>query len=61
MIKVGDTIKITNIDDAPYYNGRVGVVKRISTDPWGDIVFDGTWGSVGVYLNVDTIVKVDDE
>ena len=56
MLKIGDTIKIIHLKDEPYnsnYEGKVGIVKRIETDPWGDVRASGTWGGIYIYLNQD--------
>ena len=57
-VKVGDTIKIINMDDAQHYNGRVGIVEKITTDPWNDVRFEGTWGGFALYPEVDLWAKV---
>lgn len=56
-VKVGDTIKITRLDD-PYdhtYVGRTGVVEHI--DSMGQL--HGTWGGLAVIPGEDgfTILK----
>ena len=56
MVKVGDTIKIVSLVDEPYnsnYQGKIGVVKKISKDPWGDLRMSGTWGSIYIYIDKD--------
>jgi hypothetical protein len=55
-LKVGDKIKIITLTDEPYntnYNGKVGTITKIETDPWGDERVSGTWGGVYVYTNID--------
>ena len=63
MLKVGDTIKIVNMSDEPQYAGKEGVVEHISTEPWGDLRADGTWGGCALYPKVDTytIIKRADD
>ena len=61
---VGKKIRILNMDD-PYsgkdYNGREGVIEYVATDPWGDVYFDGTWGSLSIYPKVDSFEYIDDD
>lgn len=57
MVKVGDTIKIIHLVDEPYnsnYEGVIGIVTKIETDPWGDKRMGGTWGNIYVYIDKDT-------
>jgi len=60
MVEVGDTIKIEYINDpfASDYSGRVGVVQRISKDPWGDTRIEGTWGGLAIYPSQGDAFKV---
>ena len=56
MIKIGDKIKIISLTDEPYnsnYQGKIGIVERIETDPWGDKRMSGTWGGIFVYIHKD--------
>lgn len=55
MVKVGDTIRIVEMDGEPHYTGKEGEVKYI--DSHGQI--HGTWGGCAVILGVDSfeIVK----
>lgn len=55
MVKVGDVIRIVDMDGEPHYTGREGVVKHI--DSVGQI--HGTWGGCAVIPGVDSfeIVK----
>ena len=62
MYKIGDTIKIVSLFEEPYnsnYQGKVGVIKEIETDPWGDVRISGTWGGIYLYPDKDTLVKVE--
>lgn len=57
MAKVGDTIKITSLND-PYdhtYPGRIGVIEHI--DSMGQL--HGTWGGLAVIPGEDvfTVIK----
>ena len=54
MAKVGDTIRILSMNREPQYSGKEGVITNISTDPWGDQRFDGTWGGCAVYPGQDS-------
>lgn len=60
---VGKKIRILHMDD-PYagkdYDGREGVIEYVATDPFGDVYFDGTWGSLSVYPKVDSFEYVDE-
>jgi len=56
MFKIGDTIKIVHLTDEPYnsnYEGKIGVITKIETGPWGDIRIGGTWGSIYIYPKID--------
>ena len=55
--KVGDMIKINNMDGEPDYCGRTGVIERI--DSIGQL--HGTWGGLAVNLDVDSIKKIEKE
>ena len=59
MLKVGDKIRIDYMEGEPQYTGKIGIVERVSVDPWGDTRADGTWGGCALYLNTDsyTILK----
>ncbi len=54
MIKVGDTIRIDYMDGEPQYTGKIGVVKSINEDPWGNTQVHGTWGGCAMYLEKDS-------
>ena len=57
-IKIGDTIKIISLLDEPFnsnYQGKIGVVKSVEIDPWGDTRASGTWGGIYIYPDKDTI------
>ena len=49
MIKIGDKIKIIQMDGEPKYEGREGVVKYI--DDLGQL--HGTWGGCAVIPETD--------
>ena len=53
MIKIGDTIRIDYMDGEPQYTGKIGVVKSINEDPWGNTQVHGTWGGCAMYLEKD--------
>ena len=57
-MKVGDKIRIINMDGEPGYTNRTGIIERICRDPWGDTVYYGTWGGLAVYPDQDTIELV---
>ena len=48
-MKVGDTIKIINMNGEPQYTGKVGVIKFI--DDIGQI--HGTWGGCALIPGLD--------
>ena len=49
MVKVGDTIRIINMDGEKHYNGNEGIVEHI--DCMGQL--HGTWGGLAVIPEVD--------
>ena len=51
-IKIGDKIKITNMEGEPQYTNREGVVTHI--DDAGQI--HGTWGGCAIIPEVDTYI-----
>ena len=53
MAKVGDKIKIIYMEGEPQYSGKIGIVSKISIDPWGDERLDGTWGGCAIYPDKD--------
>ena len=53
-VKIGDTIKIINMEGEPQYKGRKGVVTHI--DDAGQI--HGTWGGCAIIPEVDTYVII---
>lgn len=57
MVKIGDKIRIDNMDGEPQYTGREGTVEVI--DDAGQI--HGTWGGCAVIPKVDsfTVIKRD--
>ena len=50
MVKVGDVIKIIDMDGEPQYAGREGTVKAI--DSMGQI--HGTWGGCAIIPGTDS-------
>lgn len=50
MVKVGDTIRIINMNGEPQYTGREGVVKSI--DDMGQI--HGSWGGCALVPREDS-------
>ena len=58
MVKVGDKIRIDYMDGEPQYEGKVGVVETINTDPWGDTQIHGTWGGCCLYLGKDSFTII---
>ena len=50
MVKVGDTIRIIDMDGEPHYAGRVGTVTHI--DSMGQI--HGDWGGCAVIPETDS-------
>lgn len=54
MIKVGDKIRIIEMDGEPQYSGRVGVVELI--DDIGQL--HGTWGGCALIPGVDQYEKI---
>jgi len=55
MYNVGDKIKILNMKGEPQYEGKEGIIERISKDPYGELVLYGTWGGLAVYPFADTL------
>lgn len=53
MLEIGDKIRIDYMRGEPDYTGRIGFVKKISKDPWGDIAVYGTWGGLSLYIGKD--------
>ena len=53
-VKVGDHIKILNMEGEPQYTDREGVVTHI--DDTGQI--HGTWGGCAIIPEVDTYIIV---
>jgi hypothetical protein len=52
MAKVGDKIRINNMDGEPHYNGREGVITKIcpAAPEFGiEKQYKGTWGGCGLY------------
>lgn len=50
-VKIGDTIKILDMQGEPAYKGKVGVVKYI--DDMGQL--HGTWGGLAIIPQADEI------
>ena len=57
MVKVGDVIRIIDMDGEPHYTGREGTVKHI--DSLGHI--HGTWGGCAVIPGTDTFEIISNE
>lgn len=53
--KVGDTVKILNMDGEPSYCGKTGVIEHI--DDIGQL--HGTWGGSALIPGVDSFSKVE--
>lgn len=53
MANIGDTIRIICMQGEPQYTGKVGIIKEICVDPWGDTQIWGTWGGCALYLGKD--------
>ena len=51
-LKIGDTIKIIDMKDVPYYKNKDGIVTHI--DDAGQI--HGTWGGCAVIPDMDTYI-----
>ena len=56
-IKIGDTIKIINMEGEPHYKDREGVVTHI--DDVGQM--HGTWGGCAIIPGIDTYVIIENE
>lgn len=54
MVKIGDKIRILNMELEPFYTGREGIVTHI--DSIGQL--HGTWGGLAVIPDVDTFEKI---
>lgn len=54
MVKVGDLIRITYMDEEPHYAGKEGVVEFI--DSLGQI--HGSWGGCALIPSIDSFVIV---
>lgn len=54
MLKIGDKVRIIEMEGEPQYSGKEGVVTCISRDPWGDTQVHGTWGGCCIYEGKDT-------
>ncbi len=57
MVKVGDKIRIIQMDGEPQYSGKVGVVEHI--DDIGQI--HGNWGGCSLITGVDQYEIVEEE
>lgn len=55
--KIGDKIKIINMEDEPNYIGKEGVIERI--DDIGQL--HGTWGGLAIIPEIDEIELVTDK
>ena len=60
-MKVGDKIRIIDMDGEPQQSGKKGVITEIGTDPWGDIYYRGTWSGCSVYPGIDRIEVINDK
>ena len=56
-LKIGDRIKIINMEGEPHYKGREGLVTHI--DDAGQI--HGTWGGCAVIPEVDTYILLNND
>ncbi len=56
MVKVGDKIKIIQMDGEPDYSGKVGIVEHI--DGIGQI--HGNWGGCALIPGVDLFETVEE-
>lgn len=54
-MKIGDKIKIIEMEGEPIYAGKIGVIKHI--DSIGQL--HGTWGGLAVNPKIDTIEIVE--
>ena len=54
-MKVGDRIRIIEMEGEPQYCGKEGIIEQMGVDPWGDEFLRGTWGGLSVYLKTDRI------
>ena len=48
-VKIGDTIRITHMEEEPRYSGKIGTVELI--DDLGQI--HGTWGGCAIIPEID--------
>ena len=55
MVRIGDTIKIIQMNGEPQYSGKIGVVELI--DDFGQI--HGTWGGCALIPGIDQFVVID--
>lgn len=53
MCKVGDRLRIIDMEGEPHYAGKEGTIQYIAKDPWGDVFLSGTWGGCNIYPNKD--------
>ena len=54
-MKVGDRIRIIEMEGEPQYRGKEGIIEQIGVDPWGDEFLRGSWGGLSVYTGKDRI------
>lgn len=59
MFKVGDKIRIRNMNGELIYENKVGVITSIGTDCDGETFYRGTWGGLSVYPKLDSIEYAD--
>ena len=56
MVKVGDKIRIIQMDGEPSYSGKIGIVEHI--DDIGQI--HGSWGGCALIPGVDVFEVVEE-
>ena len=57
MAKVGQKIRIIEMDGEPQYSGREGVIRHI--DGMGQL--HGDWGGLAVIPGTDSFTVIDDD
>lgn len=60
MIKIGQKVRIINMNGEPQYAGKEGYITEINPDPWGDTQIHGTWGGCCLYLGMDEFEVIED-
>ena len=56
-MKIGDKIRIINMDGEPQYTGKEGIIKYV--DDAGQI--HGTWGGCALIPGLDDFVTIEDD